>query len=225
LISKLDAVRENERMRISRDIHDELGQTLTAIKFDFDFFRLNFRKELNKTGCPDNPELNRRLESLGKMINSVIKSVRTISSDIRIGYLEELGFVDSLKWYLSDFKERTGIKVKASIAPEYLYSERKNKIAAFRIFQEIMTNIARHSKASKVFVKLFKTGSSSGRTVILKVRDNGTGIPEKILEDKNSIGIIGMKERAVLLGGVISFTNLKQGGTEVILKFPGTEKK
>ncbi len=210
----LQATREEERSRIAREIHDELGQMLTGLKFDISWIG----KKL-----PEGTEaLQDKTRSMAKLIDGAIQMVRRISSELRPAVLDRLGLAAAIEWQVQEFQSRTGIKCTLSPDFEGLKLDRDRAMAIFRIFQEALTNVARHANATSVNVNL---GLESGN-LMLEVRDNGEGIPESALTDPKSLGLLGMKERALAFGGRVNIVSNPGDGTRVIMVIPSglTEK-
>ena len=208
LISRLQNVREEERAIIARDIHDHLGQNLTALKMDLYWIE---RK------VPDNFErVHERIKIMKNLIDSSFKIIREIATRLRPSILDNLGFVEALKWQLEEFQNRTGIKYELLISSEDIPLNKNKSVALFRIFQEILRNIARHSRATKTKVSLKKKKN----ILELKVKDNGIGIPEEKINDSKSLGLIGMQERVDFLGGNLKIKGLKGKGTTVTISIP-----
>jgi PAS domain S-box-containing protein len=204
----LQSSREEERSRIAREIHDELGQALTGLKFDISWIG----KKLPKgTG-----ELQNKTRSIAGVIDSTIKMVRRISSELRPGVLDKLGLAAAIEWQVQEFHNRTGMKCRLSPTLEGIKIDGDRSMAIFRILQEALTNVARHAKASGVVVSLCLESGN----LILEVRDNGVGISESALLDPESLGLLGMKERAIAFGGRLNVIGKRGGGTRVILVMP-----
>jgi len=202
----LNDIRENERALISREIHDELGQSLTALKLDLN----QFLKYVNK-----NPEAVMKLVSMNKLILGTIKNVQRISSDLRPGILDDLGLVPAIEWYCDEFEKRTGIICTHKLE-NIDYRESMINIIFFRILQESLTNVIRHSKASSVYVNLRQTQKGA----ILTIKDNGIGIPEEKIESHKSLGLIIMRERVRLLNGKLDITSKEGKGTMLTIFIP-----
>lgn len=205
LSSHLQNIREEERTYIAREIHDELGQELTALKMDIDWL---------KHTQPDQV-VNSKLDAMLQLTDRTINTVRRIASDLRPGILDDLGLLAAIEWKCSDFHEKSGLKcVFNSNIPERDF-ENNFSINVFRILQESMTNILRHANAEKVEIKIRETGTE----FIMEITDDGKGIDDRDLSKRKSLGIIGMKERAALLGGVLLVES--QGiGTKIKLILP-----
>lgn len=208
LLAHIQSVREEESTRISREIHDELGQALTAMKMDVAWII----RHLNS----DQWQLIDKAQSISRLIDTNIQTVKRISTELRPGMLDNLGLTATLEWQTSEFQKRTGIQCELVIKPEDLVLDRKRSTAIFRIFQETLTNIARHAKAGKVVARLER----KGQEIVLHVRDNGRGITEKQISSPKSIGLIGMSERVHFLGGRILITGSGKKGTSVLVSIP-----
>jgi PAS domain S-box-containing protein len=205
LAGHLESIREDERSRISREIHDELGQVLTGLKFDL--------SRLVAKPPEDRAELIERVDTMLQLMDQTIRSVRRIATELRPGVLDDLGLEAAIEWQSREFQERTGIRCRfvSTLADAHLPDELAT--AVFRILQETLTNVARHSGASSVNVAL---KSIEGR-LILTVRDDGKGISEEEAEGRRSLGLLGMRERALLLGGYLTVTGRPGRGTTVVL--------
>ena len=204
----LESVREEERTRMAREIHDELGQTLTALKIDLSWLarRLPHEEEL----------LLKKTESMYELVDGAIQTVKRISTELRPWALDDLGLADALEWQTEEFGKRTDIKSKFSASPEGLVLDRDRSTAVFRICQEALTNIARHAHATRVTASLKK----GPRSVSLKIRDNGKGIEESQILDPRAFGLIGMRERARFWGGEVKISGAPGKGTLVALRIP-----
>jgi signal transduction histidine kinase len=197
---------ESERSSISLQVHDELGQAMTALKMDMNWVRQNIgNKEAAKL-------------KLGKMIaltNDVIRKVQHISTELHPGLLDDLGLVAAIEWYCEDFEERTGITCILLLDENYPDSASIN-LTFFRIMQEALTNVIRHAMATEVTIEL----KEQKFEVILKITDNGKGFDKKNLTNGNSFGIIGMNQRAQQHGGTIEFSGSPNKGTTIIARIP-----
>ncbi len=211
LSGRIEAAREEERAGIAREIHDELGQSLTALKLDLAWIARRLGKEEL-----DRAALEARIAAMLPMIDGVIDQVRRISSELRPGVLDDLGLYAAIEWQAQAFEDRTGIPcvVQANGAgPE---PTRAAATVAFRIFQEALTNVARHASASHVDVAV-ESGEVGLR---LTVVDDGTGIGDGALNDPRSLGLLGMRERARRLGGTAIVRSHETAGTVVDLEIP-----
>jgi len=207
LAARLQSIREDERSKIAREVHDVLGQALTGIKMDVTWIMARL---------PDDTRLVARTKSLSALIDSTIQMVRRIATDLRPGILDNLGLVAAVEWQSGEFQTRTGINCRlntnlrdASIASE-------SATAVFRIFQETLTNVARHAQATSVSVDLCE---QEGR-IVLQVADNGRGIDLVEVTQSKSVGLLGMRERAAILGGDLAISGAPGQGTTVVLSLP-----
>jgi signal transduction histidine kinase len=208
LAARLQSVREEERAMVAREIHDELGQALTAIKIDLasliGALRVDQQEELEKA------------ESILRLIDQTILSVRRIATELRPGILDDLGLVAAVEWAAQEFKARTGTKCNLDLPDDDIVIDQERTTAIFRIFQETLTNVTRHAEATRVDVRL---GRENGN-IVLEVRDNGRGIAEERLSRSRSLGILGMRERALLLGGELTISGAPGKGTIVRVLIP-----
>jgi PAS domain S-box-containing protein len=207
LTAHLDSVREEERGNISRMIHDELGQALTALKMDVCWLR----KSLTENQQP----LLELSDSMVALIDVTFQKVRWLSTVLRPTWLDDLGLSDSMKWLAEEFQEMTEIKCKIAVERK-LDLDKQLSTTIYRIFQEALTNIFRHSKASQVHIKL----KIENNHIVLKVTDNGVGISKKQITSPRSFGIMGMRERAQFLGGAFDVKGVKNRGTFITVTLP-----
>ena len=208
LVTRLQAVREEERTLIAREIHDELGQGLTALKIDL---------SLLKTKLPGN--WKRIPESLNKMISdidSTIDYVRKLSSSLRPPILDDLGLDAAIEWQVEGFAARTSCKYSLDIQEKPHKDDYERETAVFRIFQEALNNVARHANADHIRVSL----KNQDTYLIMELEDNGVGITREKISDPHSIGLIGMHERAAAFGGEVVIAPAKNGGTIVTATVP-----
>jgi signal transduction histidine kinase len=205
----LQSVREEERTRIAREVHDELGQALTGCKLDLSWIAGHLPREQKA--------LIEKARALSAHIDSTIQMVRRIATELRPGILDHLGLAAALEWQANEFQTRTGIQCEvASSLPDAELTPELNT-TFFRIFQETLTNIIRHAGATQVNVELKQRSGN----VILDVRDNGRGISRSEINNSKSMGLLGMRERAALLGGEFKIGRLAGGeGTRVTVSIP-----
>ncbi len=204
----LQSIREEERTKIAREIHDELGQQLTGL-----FFEVSGIKTMR---TKSKAQVDERLEKIHGLIEQLITSVQRISSELRPAILDDLGLIPAIEWEVSQFEERTKINSKLVVNMNNVELSKNISTVIFRILQESLTNVARHSKASRVTIDLkVKNGD-----FLMEITDNGIGIPENKLSDPHSIGIIGMKERAFSCQGDLIIESKPKKGTKVILRIP-----
>ncbi len=209
---RLQSLLEEERTRISREIHDELGQSLTALKLDLSLIR---RKILSEGLA----ELSGNVHEVELAVSRIIRTVRKIATDLRPGILDELGVVAAIEWVAKDFRKRTGISCQVAGQGAERISDPGLSTAIFRIVQEALTNVSRYAAASEVKVSLEKKVDS----LIVEVRDNGIGIMEGKIFDPKSLGLIGIRERVLLLGGEASISGKPGEGTLVRVILPMNE--
>ena len=206
LNAQLQHVREAEGTRLARELHDQLGQALTAIKMD-----LASIKAESAQGT-----VSAKVVAVMNLVDETIHAVRRISTELRPGILDDLGLAAALEWAAEEFQSRTGIECRLGLADANLPVDSKRSTALFRIFQEALTNIARHAGATKVRVAL----NQEGGDLSLTVRDNGRGIDAARVSASGSLGILGMRERAVLLKGDFRIAADPEGGTMVSVRIP-----
>ncbi len=208
LAAHIESVREEERTGIARELHDEIGQAMTAIKIDLSWLR----KELPK----DQALLLERTKGTLRVADSAIKTVRKISSELRPGILDDLGLTAAIQWQAGEFEERTGVKCEVSVEREVMVLEQDRSTAVFRIFQEALTNVARHAGATRVGVNL---SERDGR-LVMEITDNGKGITPSQISGRKAFGLMGMRERAAFLGGQLQISGGPGRGTRVTVSIP-----
>ncbi len=213
LSAYLQSVREDERTHIAREMHDELGQTLTALKLDL----LGLRDEPPK----GKKSLLENTESMLTLTDRTIETVRRISAELRPKFLDDLGLAAAMKWQAEEFQNRTGIECTVTVGSDDMVLDKELSTAVFRIFQEGLTNVARHANASRVEVSFRQKGSK----LEMKVADNGRGIPEEQISASKSFGIMGMRERVRSLGGEFKVKGVKNKGTTVRVVIPIEEPR
>jgi PAS domain S-box-containing protein len=213
LSARLQWVREEERARVAREIHDELGQVLTALKINLDWLERKLGVRDNDPSL--NPLLDRVVES-AEIADSAISSVQKIASELRPSSLDNLGLAAALEHEAQRFQQRTNISCQVKLAADSLEVPAEAATAVFRIFQEALTNVARHAQATEVRAAL----QSEADHVVLQVEDNGRGIRPEALADKKSLGLLGMRERAAVLGGEVTIAAIQPTGTRVTLRLP-----
>ncbi len=206
LTAHLQNIREEERKRISREIHDELGQQLTVLKMDASWLR-------KKMGESDTA-VRTKIDELIIMLDDTVKSVRRISSELRPSLLDDLGLIAAIEWQLGEFEKRFGISTSCIHLEEELEIPDNAKTAFFRIFQESLTNVARHSQAQKVIVSI----SEIDNQLVLSIEDNGNGFDKQKIADKKTLGILGMKERTAMIDGEYEISTTPGKGTLVTVK-------
>jgi PAS domain S-box-containing protein len=204
----LQNIREEERTLIAREIHDELGQMLTFLKIQITLIgkKLNYADTILKD----------KIDSSLKLIDDSIDSIQRISEKLRPNVLDELGIGPAIDWQAKDFSERTGIACDCDLPKEEPLLDKEKTTALFRIFQEALTNVARHANANKVYIIL----KEYKENLILEIKDNGKGITINQINDSRSLGILGMKERALLFGGTVTIKSSMNSGTTVRVELP-----
>jgi len=208
LSAHLQTVREEERKGIAREIHDELGQTLTTLKLNLAL--------LKEDAGFSNPQTGGKISSMVDLIDATIKSVKRMITALRPRLLDDLGLTAAIEWQSGEFQQRTGITCNVSIYPENMKVDPERSTAVFRILQETLTNVARHSNATTVDVSLTQ---NDGELELL-VSDNGKGITNDQMNDPKSFGLIGIRERAYYWGGSVEIRGSQSHGTVVAVRFP-----
>ena len=207
LAAHLQSVREEERIHIAREIHDELGQALTGLKFDIN--------AMAKGGTADDSAVADKKQHLCQQIDRIINSVRRIASGLRPEVLDEIGLAAAIEWQAREFQRRTGIRCVVEVSPGFSDPDKERSTALFRIFQELLTNVARHAGATRVSVQL-----DDDENLALKVEDNGRGIQEQEIESPRSLGFLGLRERVLAFGGAIDVKGQEGKGTTVSVSIP-----
>ncbi|MFC1563969.1 PAS domain-containing protein [candidate division KSB1 bacterium] len=204
----LESVREEERTRISREIHDGLGQYLTVLKMDLTWLKNNL---------PENqPVLLEKTGTMSKLIDDTIGTVQKIASELRPSILDDLGLVAAVEWLINELEKRSGIKFETRLSFKENWKNKELSTTIFRILQESITNIIRHSKASKVKIDIHEKAED----LLIEVADNGIGINKKHLSDKKSFGLLGMRERIRPFKGELEIIGIKNKGTTVKIAIP-----
>jgi len=208
LATRQQAIREDERTRIAREIHDSLGQALTALKLQL--------AAAQESATTEAPALSGRLSETALMVDDLVKSVRRIATELRPAILDQLGLPAAVEWLAQDFSRRTGIRCQTTNLPSNATITGELATALFRIVQEALTNVLRHAGATRVDIEL---GMKSD-CVTLEINDDGSGITEAGTVGPGSLGILGMRERAAAIGGVLEVAPREHGGTRVAAWFP-----
>ncbi len=208
LAKHLQAVREEEWTRIAREIHDELGQALTGIKMDMMWIA-------NHLPEGERP-LHQRAQSACELIDATVGSVRELSARLRPEVLDQMGLAAAIDWQAGDFQRRSGIRCSVSLPQQSPALDRDRSTAAFRIFQELLTNVVRHASATRIDIAM----QSEPGGLLLTVEDNGRGIERAALDSPKSLGLIGMRERVLPFGGRIDIDGEQGKGTRVKVMIP-----
>jgi signal transduction histidine kinase len=209
LAERLQCVREEDRKRVARDLHDQIGQILTSIKMDMTWMTRHLPESEN--------EVLARLQESIQSINDGVKAVRTICSGLRPGILDDLGLAAAIEWQTAEFASRNGVLCQVSVPPVDLHLDGDRATATFRIFQECLTNVTRHAQAKSVRVDL----RQEDENVLLVVQDDGIGFQESDLSSAlGSLGLLGMKERAQFCGGDVHISSSLGKGTTITVRVP-----
>ena len=208
LMRRLLLVREDERGRIAREIHDKLGEGLTALKIDLAWLAARLPA--------DRAPLVEKLQTMLVLTDVTIRSLRRVITDLRPGVLDDLGLVAALEWLAQEFQSRTGIRCEFASDWRDLALNPETSTALFRICQESLTNVVRHAHGTRVRIGLHEEAG----TLVLSVADNGRGITDRELADRTSLGLLGMRERALHLGGEVSIVGRSGEGTTVAVRVP-----
>ncbi|WHZ21237.1 MAG: diguanylate cyclase/phosphodiesterase (GGDEF & EAL domains) with PAS/PAC sensor(s) [Nitrospira sp.] len=213
LMTRLHSAREEEGTRIAREVHDELGQAMTSLKLDLSWVA----RRLSLPEMADSrAQMRERLQGAMRQLDGTIQSVRAIATALRPSVLDELGLAAALDWQTRDFEKRTGIRCEWSMPSVPIPIGPDQATAIFRIYQEILTNVVRHAQASAIHIRL----DISANWLVLEVSDNGLGIPASALTHPNSLGLLGMRERATQWGGDLSIRGTAGKGTTVTVRLP-----
>jgi signal transduction histidine kinase len=202
------SVREQEKSRVARELHDELAQALTALKMDVNWLKERLPAEA-ATLAP-------KLESMQTMLDTTVKATRRISSDLRPLMLDDLGLIPAAEWLVNNFTQRHGIECEFTADPPDLELQDPHATAIFRILQESLTNVARHARASRVNITL----DNADGEITLRVRDDGCGFAVSDPRKPNSYGLVGLRERAYLLDGNITLDTAPGKGTLIEVCIP-----
>lgn len=204
----IQSIREEERTSIAREIHDELGQMLTALKIQITLLS----KKLNR----NQTELKEKINKLSENIGISVETVRKITAKLRPGILDELGLLPAIEWQAKEFCNSAGVACELDLSAEEVTFNSEKTTAIFRIFQESLTNIARHANATRIKISFAEVKEQ----IILEIIDNGKGITKSQVNDPKSLGILGMRERAMLFGGNLIIKSSMGSGTSVRLEIP-----
>lgn len=207
LASHLQTVREEERAGISREIHDELGQTLTGLKMEISWIgkRIDSKDNL----------ISDKVVSMITEIDNTIKTIRRLSAELRPSILDDMGLLAAMEWYAQEFEKKSGMSVHFHTL-QYIETDKTQCIGLFRIFQELLTNVARHAEASLVTCSLYVDNEN----IVLNFQDNGKGFSPEDRKGRLTLGILGMKERALAMNGNFRIDSIPGKGTSVIVEVP-----
>ena len=210
LASHLEQVREEERIVIAREIHDELGQQLTVLKMDISWLDSKLTEKEDK--------VQKKMDDLMATIDNTVKTVRRISSELRPSILDDFGLIAAMEWHAQEFEKRSGVKTKFITKIEELKLPVNKSTSIYRIFQESLTNIARHAKASKASVLIEKKKNE----LFMTIRDDGGGFDPLAIGIKKTLGILGMRERTIIMGGEYFIESKIGKGTVTTIRIPVT---
>ena len=211
LSAHLQAVREAERTRIAREIHDELGQVLSALKMDIDWLR--------RHGASDVEAFAAKAEAMNDLVKGTLQRVKRISQELRPSVLDNLGFLAALRWQSGDFAERSGIECTVSMSGAEPPLSHECASALFRVCQEALTNVARHAGATAVKIAV----ATDGDRPVLRIRDDGRGITVEDQMNARSFGLVGMRERVHHLNGRLTIDGEPGAGTTISVTVPLNE--
>jgi len=209
LSANIQSAREEEKTHIARELHDDLGQCLTALKMDLSLLESALPRGV------DSP-VSARIKAMHGLIDSTVMSVRRISADLRPVMLDDLGLVSAIEWLVHDFSARYGIAAKSTLEQGDLGFDSTSATALFRMAQEALTNVARHAEATEVHVSLKREGDEC----VMHIRDNGKGMSGEAQGKPKSFGLLGMRERAGLMGGKVEIKSVLNQGTTVTISVP-----
>jgi len=213
LTAHLQVVREQEQRRISREVHDELGQMLTGLKLGVSWLR---RRAASDNGHLSADLLRERLAGIAQLVDQTLDTARHIARQLRPPALDDLGLETAIEWLVEEFRSHTGIPCELRCDLAGLPAPGPHDTAAFRIVQEALTNVARHARASRAVVRVrYRDGA-----LTIDVDDDGRGVPREALREPHSLGIVGMRERARARGGELGVRRLPRGGTRVHARLP-----
>jgi signal transduction histidine kinase len=207
LASSLQNIREEERTYIAREIHDELGQMLTAIKLDASWLD---RKIQGDT------VIKQRIGNIVSMLSDVIHSIRKIAMQLRPSVLDDLGLIEALKWQIRDFQNRYAIPIAFQYPEDPPALSAASATGLFRIFQETLTNIARHAEATQITASL----GVQEQQLVMTITDNGKGFDKMTVKKKKTLGLLGMKERTLMMKGIYEITSQPGEGTHLSVSIP-----
>jgi len=207
LSARLQQARDEERSAIGREFHDELGQVLAAVQMGVTALAEEYR---------DHAHLTRKIDELERLLAGAIHTVQRISAQLWPGILNVLGLGEAVEWQVREFQNRSGIPCHCIVQVDETRIDRDTALAVYRIFQECLTNIYRHADASNVTIVLREKADH----LVLIARDDGTGITPEQIRDIRSMGILGMRERATVLGGRVRLFRSRPRGTIVAARLP-----
>ena len=218
LMTSLRSAREAEGIRIAREIHDELGSALTSLRWDLEDLE---RTVSELESVKHRAALKGRISTMQGVVDSTVDVVRRISSELRPSVLDDLGLAAAVEWQAQQFQARTGIVCRYDCSVDPLDLDNEQATAVFRIFQEALTNVLRHAQATRIDVSL----DMDENDLVLSIQDNGRGIRDAEKTGQASLGLLGMRERASLIGASVEITGVDGRGTSVSLRIPHLRSK
>jgi signal transduction histidine kinase len=218
LMTSQRSAREEEGIRIAREIHDELGSKLTGLRWDLE--EMDRAVTNAESDLAVSRALHEKIQMILATVDSTVDTVRRISSELRPSILDDLGLAAAVEWQAQQFQSRTGIACRFDCTADTENLDPDQSTAIFRIFQEALTNVLRHAQAERIDVSL----EDENDEYVLRIRDNGRGIPDFEQTSQSSLGLLGMRERAYLLGGRIEISGVRGKGTTVNLYIPHNHK-
>ena len=214
LSAHLQSVREEERSHVAREIHDELGQVLTGLKMDLAWLKHRLVEERLETS---RALLLNKVQDMSGLIDTTIQAVRQLATELRPGILDHLGLSAAIEWQAEEFEKHSGIRCRVIGMLADVPLDKEQTTAAFRIVQESLTNVARHAEAATAVTILL---SQEANRLVLEIEDDGLGFQEKNLASRDTLGLLGMRERAAILGGEVQITSEPGQGTKVAARIP-----
>lgn len=208
LASTAQVAREQEKSRVARELHDELGQSLTMLQMDVAWFKAKLP--------PGQMDFAARLDRMEKLLKTTVAATRRIAADLRPLMLDDLGLVPAVEWLVENFTQRTGVPCTLEIEDRELRLESMHSNAVFRIVQEALTNVAKHAGASRAEVAIARAGDD----LLVRVRDDGAGFAAQDPRKPNSFGLVGLRERAAMLKGVATIMTAIGEGTMIEVRLP-----
>ena len=215
-VQAFEQAREEERRRLALELHDDLGQALTGMKMDLSWLESRLA---NPTAIQP-AELSAKLRTTMQLVDQCLHTVRSVISELRPQALDELGLIGAIEWATDTFARRYGIRTAFHAQTEQVDLDNGRATAVFRMFQEMLTNVARHARATRVDVNVELPRGA----LLLSVRDNGRGWPEGSTA-RSGYGLLGMRERTMLLGGVIDIVRGQPRGTTIVVKIPLVDRR
>ena len=209
----LENIREEEKIAIAREIHDDLGQILVALKIDLGLFKKKISKGVD-TLAPE--EISGKFDDLSSLVDKTIKTTRRIMTGLRPEIIDSLGFIEAAKSYVHEFEDRHHLPCQFTCTIPELNTTLQQSVALFRILQEALNNVIKHAKATAVKILM----TTPANKLILEIKDNGIGFDENHKVRPDSYGMIGMKERIILLEGKLTINGIKGKGTSVKIEMP-----